>query len=682
MSESANPLPSATAPASEPPLGEFASLLDRIGRLALRLAELLEPLEGGEFARGAAFLRAMAGPSESELALRWRTGTAMLERLARAWQLAPAELDLLALAAMPEQHEGYAGIFQSLHPRSEPRPSLGLAAQLLAPGPVEREQLRRLIDEGPARMAGLLACRDDGPFFNRTLELGPGVAPLLHGSTSWPAPLQPREGGPESIDATGLEHWLEQPAVRRAIAALRERVAVDVLIIGEDLRSAGERGRVLAAAAGRRSAWFELDAEQLANSTATPGATSGTNLVTMIGVHTLARDCVAIVGIESSERERPLPSWANHPGPLLLCTTRDQTRTRSPRPVIAVECGRANPLAARQVWAEALPELAEHAEQLAARFPIEPALIREVARDIQLRAELSGEPIGAGELFAAIRLRTGAALRPGMRLRRPSAGWDRLVLAPERIELLREAVARVRHQARVIDDWGFLDDRPGARGVRMLFCGPPGTGKTLSAEVLAHELDTDLLIVDLSRLVSKWIGETEKNLAEVFASAERSKAVLLFDEADALFGKRTEVSDAHDRYANLETAYLLTRLEAYEGLAVLATNMRRNIDAAFMRRLEFVIEYELPGRGERLALWRAHLPSNAPLARDVDLRELADFYPLVGGLIRNAATAAAFLAAADPRGAITRAHLLRAIRREYEKTGAAFPGTPPQRGRT
>jgi SpoVK/Ycf46/Vps4 family AAA+-type ATPase len=266
-------------------------------------------------------------------------------------------------------------------------------------------------------------------------------------------------------------------------------------------------------------------------------------------------------------------------------------------------------------------------------------------------------------------------MRPGVKLRRPGVGWDQLVLSEDRLALLREGVARVRQQSRVLDDWGFLANRPGARGVRMLFCGPPGTGKTLSAEVLAAELDTDLLIVDLSRLVSKWIGETEKNLAEVFAAAERSRAVLFFDEADALFAKRTEVSDAHDRYANLETAYLLSRLEQYEGLAVLATNLRRNVDAAFLRRLEFVVEFERPSRGERLALWRAHLPPGAPLAEDVALRELADFYPLVGGLIRNAAVAAAFLAA-ETDTEISRALLLRAIRREYEKTGAAFPGEP------
>jgi SpoVK/Ycf46/Vps4 family AAA+-type ATPase len=240
---------------------------------------------------------------------------------------------------------------------------------------------------------------------------------------------------------------------------------------------------------------------------------------------------------------------------------------------------------------------------------------------------------------------------------------------------LREALDRLVHQALVLDGWGFLEGRPGARGVRMLFAGGSGTGKTFSAEVMAHALGLDLLVVDISRVVSKWIGETEKNLAEVFDVAERAQAVLLFDEADALFGKRTEVSDAHDRYANLETAFLLTRLERFEGLAILSTNLRQNLDPAFLRRLEFVLDFEEPGAAERLLLWQGHLPQGAPLADDVNLRELASHYPVVGGFIRNAAVAAGFLAAAEGT-AITRSHIVRAVRREYEKTGRAFPGLP------
>jgi len=228
----------------------------------------------------------------------------------------------------------------------------------------------------------------------------------------------------------------------------------------------------------------------------------------------------------------------------------------------------------------------------------------------------------------------------------------------------------------VWDRWGFGRNRPGTHGVRLLFAGPPGTGKTLAAEAVAGALGRDLLVVDLSRLVSKWIGETEKNLAGIFEAAERGGAALFFDEADALFGRRTEVGDARDRYANLETSYLLSRIERFDGIVFLATNLRQNLDPAFARRIEFIVIFDLPGPAERELLWRRHLPAAAPLASSVDLRRLAHLYDLPGALIRNASVAAAFLAAGEGTDTITTRHLVQAIRREYAKAGAAFPGAP------
>jgi SpoVK/Ycf46/Vps4 family AAA+-type ATPase len=322
-----------------------------------------------------------------------------------------------------------------------------------------------------------------------------------------------------------------------------------------------------------------------------------------------------------------------------------------------------------------LPALSGRAGELASRHPLEPLAAAEVAADLACAGAVDLGAPQARDVPAAVRARAGAALPAGVRLVRPSAGWEHLVLRPERAELLREAADRVRHQERVLDEWGFLDGRPGARGVRMLFSGPPGTGKTLAAEVVAHELDVDLLLVDLSRIVSKWIGETEKNLAAAFDAAERARCVLFFDEADALFAKRTEVSDAHDRYANLETSYLLSRVERFEGLVVLSTNLRQNIDPAFARRLDVVVDFEEPSQPEREALWRMHVPPAAPLGDDVDLAELAALYPVVGGLIRNAALAAGFRAAAAG-GPLTREHFFQAVRREYAKAGRSFPGFP------
>lgn len=635
----------------------------RIIDMARRLAALLDHTEWPEIQRSVAFLRVGTGLELGPPSLQERAGARVLERFTAAWGLDDVDLDLLTLAALPEEHEGYASVLQTLHARSEPRPSVGLAAQLLAPSPSERAALRHRLEHGVLTRVGLLHVVGDDPLFNRTLLLGPGVSTLLRGGFGF-------ESRDHRASArTGLEFWLDLPGPRRAVTALRQRAAVDLLLGAEDLRVACDRARALAAEAGRDAFEVEFEAES-----SWPALTRATT------IRAIGRDQVPIVVVHPTDPPRPMPQLPELASAAIFCVTRTHLQLTGRRSSVSLMCDRLDPEGLRTAWAELLPEFADHAAALAARFPLEPALIHDVARDVRVHAALAHRSLESRDLHELIRLRAGGTMRPGMRLQRPAATWSSLVLPGDRLELLQEALGRVRHQACVLDEWGFLEGRPGGRGVRMLFCGPPGTGKTLSAEVLAHELGTDLILVDLSRLVSKWIGETEKNLAEVFAAAERSRAVLFFDEADALFGKRTEISDAHDRYANLETAYLLTRLEHYEGLAILATNLRRNIDAAFMRRLEFVVEYELPARAERLQLWRVHVPPHAPMAPDIDLGELADFYPLPGGLIRNAAVAAAFLAAQAGQP-ICRAHLLRAIRREYEKTGAAFPGTPPPRSR-
>jgi SpoVK/Ycf46/Vps4 family AAA+-type ATPase len=204
-----------------------------------------------------------------------------------------------------------------------------------------------------------------------------------------------------------------------------------------------------------------------------------------------------------------------------------------------------------------------------------------------------------------------------------------------------------------------------------LFSGPPGTGKTLAAEVLAGELGLDLYAIDLSQVVSKFIGETEKNLARVFDAAESSNAVLFFDEADALFGARSEVRDAHDRYANIEVGYLLQRMETYSGLAVLATNLQRNIDDAFLRRMRFVIAFPLPDEDCRRRIWETTWPDDAPAA-GLDWTDLAARFDVSGATIRDAAVSAAFLAAADGRVA-TMTHVEEAMRREYTKLGRVPP---------
>ena len=247
----------------------------------------------------------------------------------------------------------------------------------------------------------------------------------------------------------------------------------------------------------------------------------------------------------------------------------------------------------------------------------------------------------------------------------PRSSWDDLVLPAAQMATLRQIAAHLRQRLRVYEDWGF--GRHGARGlgISALFCGESGTGKTLAAEVLASELRLDLYRIDLSTIVSKYIGETEKNLRRVFAAAEDSGAILLFDEADALFGKRSDVKDSHDRYANIEDSYLLQRMEAYSGLAVLTTNLKSAVDRAFQRRLRFIVNFPFPDSTLRETIWRRVFPRETPLGK-VDYPKLARLN-LPGGSIRNIALNAAFLAA-DAREPMSMAHLLRAAHDESAKT--------------
>jgi ATP-dependent 26S proteasome regulatory subunit len=244
------------------------------------------------------------------------------------------------------------------------------------------------------------------------------------------------------------------------------------------------------------------------------------------------------------------------------------------------------------------------------------------------------------------------------------AAWEDLVLPDAQIRALRDLAMHVRQRDRVYNDWGFADKSARGLGISALFAGSSGTGKTMAAEVLARELNMDLYRVDLARIVSKYIGETEKNLDAIFSAAEHSDVVLLFDEADALFGKRTEVRDSHDRYANVEISYLLQRMESFQGLAILTTNMKQSLDPAFLRRLRFVVQFPFPHAEHRAEIWKGMFPSRTPVD-SLDFLRLSQLN-LAGGNIRNVALGGAFLAA-DRGEHVTMSHLAEAARSEYAK---------------
>ncbi|CAB1062412.1 ATPase, AAA family [Olavius sp. associated proteobacterium Delta 1] len=275
------------------------------------------------------------------------------------------------------------------------------------------------------------------------------------------------------------------------------------------------------------------------------------------------------------------------------------------------------------------------------------------------------------DLYDACRAHSNHKLAQLSRKIKPPDTWSDIVLPADQLAQLREITKQVKYQHKVYGDWGFDRKLSLGKGLTVLFHGPPGTGKTMAAGIMANELQLDLYKIDLSTVVSKYIGETEKNLSKIFKEAEASNAILFFDEADALFGKRSEVKDAHDRYANIEIAYLLQKMEEYEGITILATNLMQNVDEAFVRRIRFIVEFPFPKEAYRLRIWQVIWPRNTPLSPEVDLSFMAEQFELAGGAIRNIALNAAFFAAENGRS-VTMQHLIQATRREFQKMGKLF----------
>jgi len=331
-----------------------------------------------------------------------------------------------------------------------------------------------------------------------------------------------------------------------------------------------------------------------------------------------------------------------------------------------------------ELWQQVLSALPHSlngaVEAVVEQFDFGPSLIVRAAQQAQIRARVrGGGDSGSGtvedeDLWLACREQAAQGMDGQAQRIQPCHTWDDIVLPTDVRRQLQEIAGQVANRHLVYGTWGFGAKLSRGRGISALFAGPSGTGKTLAAEILAHHLELDLYRIDLSSVVSKYIGETEKNLRRVFDSAEQSGAILFFDEADALFGKRSEVRDSHDRYANVEVSYLLQKMEEYEGIAILASNLRQHLDQAFLRRLAFMVHFPFPDEESRRRIWEGSWPDEAPLDAEIDFGFLAREYRLAGGNIRNIVLAAAFLAAAE-RDRVRQSHLLRATRREYQKMG-------------
>jgi SpoVK/Ycf46/Vps4 family AAA+-type ATPase len=346
------------------------------------------------------------------------------------------------------------------------------------------------------------------------------------------------------------------------------------------------------------------------------------------------------------------------------------------KPCISIELSPASYEERRQIWEKQLEEKTGFSpdisiSDLASKFRLSGGQIHDVmctAKNLARWRDPGNGLVTSEDLYSACRKQAREALSALARKIQPAYHWIDIILPKDQFDQLHEICAYVEHYHKVYGEWGFGRKVSVGKGLNALFAGPSGTGKTMAAEIIANELKIDLYKIDLSSIVSKYIGETEKNLDHIFREGRTSNAILFFDEADALFGKRSEVRDSHDRYANIEIAYLLQKMDEYDGIVILATNLRKNMDEAFARRMHYTLEFPIPEEPDRYRIWTHIFPEEAPLSPDTDLRFMARQFKITGGNIKNIALNAAFLSAQD-QSAISMRHLIRATKREYQKIG-------------
>lgn len=578
-----------------------------------------------------------------------------LRRLADSFGLSPIDVDLLVIALAADLDPRFERFFGYLNDDvGRRRPSIAVALELCGVPLTSAEDRARLIS-GPLVSGGLVIVEDDDrPLPGRAVRVPDRVVGHLLGDDTPDAALGGVLREPSTVE------WGDPSSVVHALAAGIRLVYLRESTIGSGAAVAvrGIRARGLDV--------VQLDLARLGGDhDAIALARLATREVRLRGVGLIA----APVASETPARLIETLAGSTQPTVFVGDATWDPAWCRELPAASVVEPTTTAERAT--LWRASLGPAADGLDVAAATGPFRlgPEQVQRAAGSARAQATLSASGmITAEHLAAGARAENASALDRLARRVTPSVGWDDLVLPPGPLAALREIELRARHRERVLGDWGMRPGGGRGHGVVALFAGDSGTGKTMSAEVVAGGLGLDLYVVDLSTVIDKYIGETEKNLERIFRAAAGTNAVLLFDEADAVFGKRSDVKDAHDRYANVESAYLLQRMETFDGLAILATNLRANIDEAFTRRLDVIVDFPVPDAAHRTRLWDRSLGSHMRRADDIDLEFLGRSFELAGGGIRSAAVTAAYLAAAD-RGSVLMRHCILAVHREYRKLG-------------
>ncbi|MEW2176349.1 ATP-binding protein [Streptomyces sp. NPDC005406] len=596
--------------------------------------------------------------------------------LAENFGLVARDIDLLLVAMAPDIDARFEQLYGYLNDDlTRRRATVGLALELCglpAAGPARF----RFTPSAPLVAAGLVEVLDtERPLLSRVLRVpdrvtahllgDDGVDGRLHGIVRTAGPQEEPDRCPTTLRVTaalgtgsGLVHLLDH-------GGDPGRLAADALL------AAGLRPLVVDVAALAAAP----EPAHTARILATEARLTGGGLV-LGPLETLAPEQPRGAGLIGG-----LCEVVGGRAPLIMYGKKHWDPLWAGESPVTVHVPPPDPADAAQRWRRALTEagapagLAAGTATADARlvdatraYRLDSGQIRRAAAVASRLAALAGRPVEAQDLRTAVRAQNGAGLARLARRIAPTVGWDDLVLPPSTHRQLSDLALRARHREQVLGRWRMRPGGGRGRGIVALFAGESGTGKTMSAEVVAADLGMELYVVDLSSVVDKYIGETEKNLERIFVEASDVNAVLLFDEADAVFGKRSQVKDAQDRHANVESAYLLQRIESFDGIAVLTTNLRANLDEAFTRRLDVVADFPVPDKEQRLALWERCLGTEIPRAPGLDLRTCAERFELTGGSIRACAVTAAYQAADSGRPLDTE-QLVAAVLAEYRKLG-------------